>query len=58
MSFVSINDETSEMELVIMPNKHEQYLKYLIKGNYIYFDGKIEREDSCVVNNIKLLERN
>ncbi len=58
MAFVTVSDETSELELVVMPNTYSKYFKLIIKGNYIYFDGKIEREASCIVNNIKVLERN
>ena len=58
MAFATVFDETSELELVIMPNTFYKYSKLLNKGNYIFFDGKIDREDSCIVNYIRLLERN
>ena len=58
MAFATLADETSELQLVIMPNSFRKFNKLINKGNYIFFDGKIDREDSCIVNNIKLLERN
>lgn len=56
MAFISVEDETSNLELVIMPNKFDLFSKYLIKGKYIYFSGRINKENSCIVSNIKVFE--
>lgn len=56
MAFVGINDESYEMDLVIMPNIYQKYCDCIQKGNYIVFSGKIEKEASCLVNKILRIE--
>ena len=57
MAFLNVFDETSEFDLVIMPNLYSKYASELIKGKYIYFNGKIDRENSALVNDLKFMER-
>lgn len=57
MGFVSIMDESGALELVVMPNLYGQFSGQLNKGQYVYFNGKIEKEGSCLVSNLKFLER-
>ena len=52
MAFVVVQDETSTLDLVVMPNLYEKCMNYLSASNYIYFSGKIEKEGSCLVNTI------
>lgn len=56
MAFLNVFDETSEFDLVIMPNLYSKYASELIKGKYIYFNGKIDRENSALVNDLKFME--
>ncbi|RRC91714.1 DNA polymerase III subunit alpha [Erysipelotrichaceae bacterium OH741_COT-311] len=56
MAFVGINDESYEMDLVIMPNIYQKYSDCIQKGNYIVFSGKIEKEASCLVNKLLRIE--
>ena len=57
MGFVTIMDESGSFELVIMPNLYGHYRDQLNKGQYVYFNGKIDKEGSCVITNLNFLER-
>ena len=54
MAFLDIMDETGEMDLTVMPNLYRQYGSELVKGNYILFHGKMEKEDSCLADRIRI----
>ena len=54
MAFVDISDDRGKMSLAVMPNIYAQYASILSKGKYVYFDGKIEREASCLVKTMKI----
>lgn len=54
MAFVAISDETSSLDLVIMPNLYAKAMNYLTAGNYLFFCGKKDSEESCLVDKIEL----
>lgn len=54
MCFVSISDETSDFDLVVMPRLYAEFQKTLAKGKLIHFFGKIDREGSALVNKMRL----
>lgn len=54
MAFVMVSDDTSSLDLAIMPNLFNKYNKDLSVGTYIYFDGKIEKEGSVLVNRLEV----
>ncbi|SJZ99628.1 DNA polymerase III subunit alpha [Anaerorhabdus furcosa] len=56
MAFVQGYDESGELDLVFMPNIYQKAQVMLQKGNYIYFEGKVDEKESCLVNKIQLLE--
>ena len=55
MAFVDLVDDSGNLSLAIMPRLYSQYSDELIKGKYIQFDGEIEREDSCLVKNMRVI---
>lgn len=57
MMFVLANDETSKFDLVCMPNIYEIHEKDLVKGNYLYIEGVIDKENSCLVKKLTKIER-
>lgn len=57
MMFVLVNDETSKFDLVCMPNIYEIHEKDLVKGNYLYIEGVIDKENSCLVKKLTKIER-
>lgn len=56
MAFVISGDETAKIDLVCMPNIYEVHIKSLVKGNYLYIEGIIDKEDSCLVKKMRLLQ--
>ncbi|MDF9838329.1 MULTISPECIES: DNA polymerase III subunit alpha [unclassified Breznakia] len=56
MMFVVVSDETSKFDLVCMPNIYHKYQDILVRGNYIYAEGKISDRPSCLINYIELVD--
>lgn len=55
MAFVDLVDDKGSLSLAVMPNLYSQFASKLSKGKYILFEGKMERQDSCLVKKIELL---
>ncbi len=55
MSFVKVNDETGDMDLLVMPSQYETYSDILRRGIYICFDGKMKEDGKCIVNSIRVV---
>ena len=56
MAFVDIVDETGNLSLVIMPDLYRIFESELQEDRFIYFEGKIEKEDSCLVKKINIIK--
>ncbi|MEF9893379.1 MAG: DNA polymerase III subunit alpha [Anaerorhabdus sp.] len=56
MAFVIGYDETSDIDLVVMPNVYQKVQPILVKGHYVFFEGKMDDKGSCLVNTVRLLE--
>ena len=56
MMFVVGADETGKFDLVCMPNIYEVYINDLVKGNYLYVEGVVDKETSCLVKKITKIE--
>lgn len=55
MAFVDLIDDKGAISLAIMPNLYSQYSSQLIKGKYVLFEGKIEKEASCLVKKMRII---
>lgn len=55
MMFVIVSDETSKFDLVCMPNMYRKHQDILVRGNYIYAEGRISDRPSCLVTYLELL---
>ncbi|MBO4358360.1 MAG: DNA polymerase III subunit alpha [Erysipelotrichaceae bacterium] len=55
MAFVDIVDDKGNLSLAVMPNLYSQFSSQLVKGRYVQFTGKIERENSCLVKTMKII---
>jgi len=55
MAFVDIGDDTGDMSLVIMPDLFRNSEYVLNKDAYIYFEGNIEKEGSCLLKRLKVI---
>lgn len=58
MLFAVGSDETSKIDLVIMPNVYQRHQEILVKGNYVLIEGKKDKETSCLVNKIIKIDAN
>ncbi len=56
MCFATLTDETATIDLVIMPNLYKSYADKLKRGLILKINGKVDKENSCLVNKIEILE--
>ena len=57
MMFVVGSDETGKFDLVCMPNIYELHADDLIKGNYLYVEGVVDKETSCLVKKLTRIQK-
>ncbi|MDO4940777.1 MAG: DNA polymerase III subunit alpha [Erysipelotrichaceae bacterium] len=55
MAFVDLIDDKGELSLAIMPDLYRNIGGQLAKDKYVTFEGKIERQGSCLVRKITIL---
>ncbi len=55
MAFVSVSDETASIDVVVMPNLFDKTQSDWVKGKLLEIDGRIEKEHSVIVKNVKAL---
>jgi len=56
MMFLSVTDESTDFDVIVMPNQYQRYQSILEKGVYILFEGKKDREDSCILQRCDKIE--
>jgi hypothetical protein len=57
MAFLSVYDESGEIDCVVMPNVYQLVAEQLKNGALIKIEGIIEKEKSCFVKKIDMIER-
>ena len=55
MAFVDIVDDKGNLSLAVMPNIYANFASQLVKGKYVYFEGNMERQASCLVKQMKVI---
>lgn len=55
MAFVDLVDDKGSLSLAVMPKLYARHQSELVKGKYVLFEGKAEREGSCLVRNMKII---
>ena len=55
MAFVRVNDETSDLSLLVMPSQYRSYASVLRRGIYVRFDGKMTDDGKCIVNSLQVV---
>ena len=55
MAFVDLIDDKGQLSLAVMPRLYGQYQDQLVKGKYVSFEGRIEKEASCLVKKMTVL---
>lgn len=55
MAFVDIVDDKGELSLAVMPNIYRLHQTNISKDKYVIFEGKIDKQTSCLVNKLDIL---
>ncbi len=55
MAFVDLVDDKGALSLAVMPKVYALHSSQLVKGRYLKFEGKIEKEASCLVRSLEVL---
>ena len=55
MAFADLVDDKGALSLAIMPKLYERYGNQLVKGRYVLFEGKMEKETSCLVKDLQVI---
>ena len=56
MAFVQLSDESSMMDVAVMPRQYAKYQGILVRGKFLWFEAKKDREDSCILINCRVVE--
>lgn len=56
MAFVTLSDESSSLDMAVMPRQFARYQHILVKNSYISFEAKKDREDSCILQSCTKIE--
>ena len=57
MAFIQVYDESGEMDCVLMPNLYQLISEQLKNGSLVRIEGVIEKEKSCFIKKIDMIER-
>ena len=55
MAFVDLIDDKGALSLAVMPNIYANFSSQLVKGKYVYFEGNMEKESSCLVKKMRVI---
>ena len=55
MAFVDLVDDKGALSLAVMPNVYAMYANVLVKGKYVYFEGNMEKQASCLVKKMRVI---
>lgn len=58
MCFCVLSDETSSIDLVVMPNLYRNIASSLKKGEFVHVHGKVDKESSCLVSRLEVVKGN
>lgn len=56
MAFIDLNDDTGDISLVVMPNLYRNFHGLIAKDQYVYFEGNVDKEDSCLVKKLEIIK--
>ena len=54
MAFVDLIDDSGEISLAVMPNLYQLYATKLVKGKYVLFEGKADKQGSCLPKKLQI----
>ena len=56
MAFVAVSDESGTLDMAVMPREYARYQNMLERGRFMLFDAKKDRQDSCILQNMRIVE--
>ncbi|MBQ7889204.1 MAG: DNA polymerase III subunit alpha [Erysipelotrichaceae bacterium] len=56
MAFVTLTDESASLDMAVMPRQFARYQDLLVKNNYLLFEAKKDRPDSCILQSCRKIE--
>ncbi len=56
MAFINISDDTSNIDLVVMPYLYKQHIEELVVNSFVIFEGNNDKENSCLVKKIEIIK--
>lgn len=56
MAYGTISDESSDMEIVVLPYVYAEIHEIIQEGQYIIFNGNINDESACIIRKIRVIE--
>lgn len=56
MAFTVVSDDTGQIDAVFMPQIYKQVASQLQKGKLVIIEGKKDKENSCLVNQIQFID--
>ncbi len=56
MAFVVLTDESGTLDMAVMPRQYAQFQSLLERGNYLLFEAKKDRIDSCILQSCRKIE--
>ncbi|MBQ6334114.1 MAG: DNA polymerase III subunit alpha [Erysipelotrichaceae bacterium] len=54
MAFVDLIDDNGSLSLAVMPRLYAMHSSQLLKGKYVLFEGKMEKETSCLARSLQI----
>ena len=57
MAFVSADDESGSIDLVVLPNQYKKYQHLLEKGKVVLIEGRMDKPQSLVVDVISEINK-
>ena len=56
MAFVTLSDESGSLDMAVMPRQYARFQPLFERGNYLLFEAKKDRADSCILQSCRKIE--
>lgn len=56
MAYLTLNDETADLDLTVMPRLYSQAGSGIAKGVYLLFEGTVKEDGSCIAERLEVIK--
>jgi len=56
MAFVTLSDESGSLDMAVMPRQYARFQPLFERGNYLLFEAKKDRADSCILQSCRKID--